>query len=183
MADMCDDSESDQEEGERVALTLERNQPQPQDKEDDDELLTMYKAMDREDPVTRNLKNATQLYAAIQEWRMQPADSYQYKAQAIGILDRFLVDPEPLDSAIFEPTEDLDDYEGKYDCRGTGRRIQRELRHCDERRTGRNTTESGRLYRGAKAQVPTRLATVSKVDFSLCKHHDGASGVDTCHQI
>ena len=84
---------------------------------DDEEALELQKRKEQEDPIFRNLKNAVDLYDAIQVWKKQPSDSYAYKHQAIAIMDKFLSDPVETEIDL-NPTEDIEGYEELYDLSG-----------------------------------------------------------------
>lgn len=166
--------------GSSALLSVNNNNNDDEEEDDDDELISLIKAKEREDPVTRNLKNAVQLYAAIQEWRRQPSDSYQYKVLAMNILDKYLVDPEPLEEKSFEPTEELEDFEEKYDLSGYWSDESNESYDTVIREEKNEIMRNRALYRKEeKRKFRLRQATITKVDFTLSENHTGAGDVQT----
>ena len=152
------------------AIAPEVTTPDLDTDSDDEEARELEKLKKREDPVYRNLKNAVELYDAIQTWRKQPSDSYTYKSQAILILDKFLSNP--VETKIEDPTEDVEGYEELYDLSGYFSDESDDTVIAEEKAV---IHKNRAAYRKAQRRAQRRLlATVTKVDFTLCKDHHGA---------
>ena len=96
------------------------------------------------------------------------------KSQAILILDKFLCDP--VEMKVKDPTEDVEGYEELYDLSGyftdeSDDAVIAEEKGCD--------LQNRAAYRKNQSRVQRRLlATVTKVDFTMCKDHHGADDLE-----
>ena len=114
------------------------------------------------DPVKRNVRNALDLYDAIEEWRHCASTSKEYNSIAIHILDHFLKAPPPV--PVREPNEhDLEDYWENYDLDGYNTDDSDDTVLHEEKEEKRRNIEDYRNEQLRKQEIAMRGETVVRL--------------------